>query len=338
MGDHIVEARMALLNAVARNRTRTVANTRLVNDGSGAPSVPAALRRHRVEHWEMITEDAEFSSQGYLPFRIVKPAGTADRLPCVILLHPTGSDQNYHVGWESRLVSKGYMTVTMDCRYHGRRVDDAITYQDAIKRAYLEKDAFEEKPFLLDNVWDLQHILDFLEVHRTDVGKIGITGLSLGGMIAWFLAVIDERVHAPVPLCGVQQFSYAIENNCYHDRVMSIPNVFQAAAPGGMLSNVTAEVVRDVWDTILPGMLETYDASVSLGAIAPRPLLVVTGALDPRNPVEGVRNAVKVARLDYEKQGCGEHIRLFDQENAGHELTIEMRDTIERWFDNWLKT
>ena len=327
-------ARRALEEAVTRKRDRSVA---AIRPTPHAKPVPSVLRRHEVEHWELLTADAEHSSRGYLPFRVVKPVGggaEGRRLPTVIMLHPTGADQDYHVGWEAKLVDRGFLTVSLDLRYHGSRQDDAVTYQEAIRRSYADE-SFAEKPFLLDNVWDLQHVLDVLE-NRPDVGKIGITGLSLGGMVSWLLAVVDNRVYAPAPLCGVQSFRYAIENNQFHERAMSIPEVFRAASPGGILSNLTPELVARVWRTLLPGLLEHYDAAMSLGCIAPRPLLVVTGSLDGRNPVQGVKEAVDAARVAYEEQGVGDRLELFAQEDAGHELTPLMRDTIDNWFDRWL--
>lgn len=64
-----------------------------------------------------------------------------------------------------------------------------------------------EMPFLLDNVWDVMHVIDYLET-RSDVdkGKIGLTGISLGGMITWLTAALDERVAVAVPMIGVQNF------------------------------------------------------------------------------------------------------------------------------------
>lgn len=62
-----------------------------------------------------------------------------------------------------------------------------------------------EHPFLLDNVYDLQRLLDYLEA-RPDVDprRIGVTGISLGGMHSWLLAAVDERVAAAAPMIGVQ--------------------------------------------------------------------------------------------------------------------------------------
>ena len=42
------------------------------------------------------------------------------------------------------------------------------------------------------------------------------------------------------------------------------------------------QVVTNVWNKINPGLLGSLDAPSSLRLIAPRPLLVVNGELDPR--------------------------------------------------------
>lgn len=331
--------RAALDRAVSRSRHRNASVVRKISDENYR--VPSVLQGHVVEHWEMMTEDT--SSQCYLPFRIVTPAGAADTgqaLPCILLLHPTGGDCNYHVSWESDFVSRGYMTVTIDCRYHGKRQDASLTYQQSLVQAYIDESS-TEKPFLLDNVWDMQHILDFLETRPdADMKRIGVTGMSLGGMVGWFLATLDDRIYASALLCGAQYFGYAIENDCYHDRVMSIPDVFRAAAEirgETFPHHISRDTVRDVWDRLLPDMLESYDADKSLAAIAPRPLLIVTGAQDPRNPVEGVEIAYEIATKAYEKCGAGDNVELFSEKSAGHEFTKEMMLRIDSWMDKHLK-
>lgn len=147
----------------------------------------------------------------------------------------------------------------------------------------------------------------------------------------------------------MQSFDWAVAHNAFHARVGSIPAVFAAAAVDLGRSSVTAEVVRAVWNKLLPGLLtvrkhqtdiicsphasallrhacgwsvgssayaalglvvmrrcsyqirasihaclskmvvpalrQDYDSLWSLPAIAPRPLLIANGALDPRCPV-----------------------------------------------------
>lgn len=87
-------------------------------------------------------------------------------------------------------------------------------------------------------------------------------------------------------------FRYALENDCFQGRVSSLPILFAAAAsdldPGRQ--RINSAVVRAVWDKLLPGLLEEYDAPRSLPAIAPRSLLVVNGAQDPRCPIKVMRH------------------------------------------------
>ena len=64
-----------------------------------------------------------------------------------------------------------------------------------------------EHPFILDNAWDVSRALDYL-ASRPDVDatRMGASGVSMGGMIAWFAAAADERLAAVAPLIGVQHF------------------------------------------------------------------------------------------------------------------------------------
>lgn len=329
--------RAALDHAVSRSRQRNASMVRMVDETKY--NVPSSSQSYTVQHWEMVTEDP--SSQCYLPFRIMTPSIDSKALPCVILLHPTGGDMNYHASWESDFVSRGYMAVSMDCRYHGKRQDSSMTYQQSLVHAYFD-DESKQKPFLLDNIWDVQHILDYLET-RPDVNmdKIGITGLSLGGMIGWLTASLDDRIYASAILCGAQYFGYAIEHECYHDRVMSIPDVFCAVASrrgdtGNFPYNVQKDCVRDVWNKLLPGMLEYYDADKSLAAIAPRPLLIVTGEKDPRNPIQGLEIAYNLAKNEYEACGAGQSIEFYSEKGVGHEFTESMQVKINAWMDGHL--
>lgn len=62
-----------------------------------------------------------------------------------------------------------------------------------------------ERPFLLDNVWDLGVLLDYLETRPdVDAARIGITGVSLGGMHSWLAAALDARIAVAAPMIGVQ--------------------------------------------------------------------------------------------------------------------------------------
>lgn len=48
-------------------------------------------------------------------------------------------------------------------------------------------------------------LLDYLETRSdVDASRIGMTGLSLGGMHTWLAAALDDRVAVAAPMIGVQ--------------------------------------------------------------------------------------------------------------------------------------
>jgi dienelactone hydrolase len=210
----------------------------------------------------------------------------------------------------------------------------------------------------LDIVWDLQRVLDYLQQRPdVDAARIAVTGISLGGMHSWLLAAADDRIAAAAPMIGVQHFGWAVQQLRYHARVESIPLVFQAAAadmqqaqqqqqrPTEVGSNgssgsgsheISSEVVTAVWNRLLPGLLEHYDAPQSLPLIAPRPLLVANGELDPRCPMQGVELAMAAARAAYEQQGAGDKLQLYVVPGCTHECTACMWEQVHAFFDRHL--
>jgi dienelactone hydrolase len=51
------------------------------------------------------------------------------------------------------------------------------------------------------------HVLDYLATRQdVDQGRIGLTGISLGGMITWLAAAADPRIAAAAALIGVHGF------------------------------------------------------------------------------------------------------------------------------------
>ena len=50
-----------------------------------------------------------------------------------------------------------------------------------------------------------QRLLDYLKTRPdVDAARVGVTGVSLGGMHLWLLAAVDHRVAAAAPMIGVQ--------------------------------------------------------------------------------------------------------------------------------------
>ncbi|KAG2313745.1 hypothetical protein Bca52824_025302 [Brassica carinata] len=91
-------------------------------------------------------------------------------------------------------------------RYHGERANSKTAYGDALISSWKNGNTM---PFIFDTVWDLIKVAEYL-TKREDIDpqRVGITGISLGGMHAWFAAAVDTRYSVAAPLIGVQVPSY----------------------------------------------------------------------------------------------------------------------------------
>ena len=92
----------------------------------------------------------------------------------------------------------------------------------------------------------------------------------------------------------------------------------------------------NVFNIIDPDIFGPWDASRSLAALAPRPLLIANGRLDGRNPLGGVKQAVTRAQKLYDAQNKSNQLEYFLDPNAFHEYTPLMEAQVNAWLDKWL--
>ncbi|GAB4837250.1 hypothetical protein Ancab_002153 [Ancistrocladus abbreviatus] len=278
----------------------------------------------------------EASEQGQLPVLILSQKEIShQRRPAIVFLHSTHKCKEWLRPLLEAYASRGYIAVAIDSRYHGERATNISTYQDAIVSAWKGGDTM---PFIFDTVWDLIKLADYL-TQREDVDptRIGITGESLGGMHAWFAAFADARYAVVVPIIGVQGFRWAIEQDKWHGRAESIKPVFVEACAALGKSSIDKEVVDKVWNRIAPGLAGQFDAPNTIPAIAPRPLLILNGAEDPRCPVAGLDIPKFRACKAYEEVNCINKFKLDAEPGIGHQMTPSMVKKASDWFDKFLK-
>ncbi|XP_010668130.2 uncharacterized protein LOC104885118 [Beta vulgaris subsp. vulgaris] len=277
----------------------------------------------------------EASEQGRLPVLIVsmKQSGESKR-PAIVLLHSTHKCKEWLRPLLEAYASRGYIAVAIDSRYHGERADSLTTYRDALVSSWKKGDTM---PFIFDTVWDLIKLADYLTDQRNDIdsARIGITGESLGGMHAWFAAFADTRYAVVSPLIGVQGFRWAIDNDQWQGRVDSIKAVFEEASADLGKSVIDKEVVEKVWDRIAPGLASEFDAPYTIPAIAPRPLLILNGADDPRCPLAGLETPKLRAQEAYEAYHSDD-FKLIAEPGVGHRVTPSMVKEASDWFDRYL--
>jgi len=300
---------------------------------------PVVAKRAAIDG--MVEERLRFSSEAGqdVPTLLVKRDGRAGRRPAVIVLHGTGGSKDGHGPRLKELAMRGFVAVAIDARYHGERAarpaDGALPpYQDAILRAFREG---REHPFLYDTVWDVMRLVDYLQTRDdVDASRVGLMGISKGGMETYLAAAVDPRIAAAVPMLGVQSFRWALEHAAWDSRAWTLRPALEAAArdAGG---DIGAQFMKKFYDRVAPGLYGRFDGPAMLPLIAPRPLLVINGDSDPRTPVAGVRECMAAAERAYASQGVPERLVLHLQQDAGHQVTPTGERAALEWFERWLR-
>jgi len=225
------------------------------------------------------------------------------------------------------------------------------------------------RPFLFDGAWDCLRAvrfatglssdaalptraasgdeppLDLVDVN-VDATRVGVSGVSLGGMYAWLAAAAaPETIAAAAPLIGAQDFGWALRNERWRARVDSLPPaLFRAAERDERETRgngdertspreVSPELVERVYDAICPGLTTFLDGPRTFPLVAPRPMLIVNGELDPRNPLEGVRGLVAATRRAYESKKKTKNFVAVAQRGVAHACTPQMLALADAWLD-----
>jgi dienelactone hydrolase len=268
---------------------------------------------------------------------VVQAHGAAERRPVVIYLHGTGSSKDRSLARLKEFAKRGFVAVGLDGRYHGERVPAGATgdtYSDAIVNAFRTG---QGHPFLYDTVWDVMRLLDYLQGREdVDPARIGLTGMSKGGMETYLIAAVDPRIAAAAPKHGVQGFRWGLDHGAWDSRAWSIrPAVEGAAALAGQ--QIGAGFMRAFYDRVTPGLYGEFDSPAMLPLIAPRPFLIISGDSDPRTPQAGVRLAATAAAAAYRAAGAADQFQHLVLPDTGHEETTAGNQAAIEWFVRWLK-
>jgi dienelactone hydrolase len=266
---------------------------------------------------------------------LAKPGLLKDgrRHPVVIVLHGTGGSKMSEIGTLRTLADDDFIAVSIDGRFHGERGTQA-DYNAAIAQAFADG---KSHPLYLDTVWDVMRLIDYLQ-SRVDVdpNRIGLMGISKGGIETWLTAAVDPRVGVAIPCISAQSFAWGLENNAWHHRIGTVQKSFDAAAKAEGIDKPDATFVKAFYDRLLPGITTRFDGPQMLPLIAPRPLLIISGEKDPINPIRGVRLCETSTKLAYANAKAGDRFEIIIEPNITHEVTKSARAAAVEWFKKWL--
>lgn len=268
---------------------------------------------------------------------LIKRTDSAGRRPVVIALHGTGGSKNDQLGFCRQMARRGFVAVAIDGRYHGERksAQGQIDYNNAMVRAW---NGSGEHPFFFDTVWDILKLIDYLQT-RDDVDphRIGLTGISKGGIETYLAAAADPRIAVAVPEIGLESFHWALANNDWQGRIGTIQPAFDAVVQREGVAHPDSAFVKRFYDRVAPGIDGEFDGPQMVRLIAPRPLLVINSDSDNHTPLPGLNECLDAARSAYSAAAAPERLKIIIQPKTGHAVRPASVQAAEDWFVAWLK-
>lgn len=270
----------------------------------------------RAEHPEFVVENLHFqSSPGlYVTGNLYLPRNIEGRLPAILYVCGHGAvkkdsvsygnkvSYQHHGAWFAR---HGYVCLTIDTLqlgevegiHHG-------TYRYGmwwwLNRGYTSAGV---------EAWNCMRALDYLETRsEVDPQRFGVTGRSGGGAYSWWIAALDERIQAAVPVAGITDLQNHVVDGCVegHCDCMYFVNTYR-------------------WDYPLLAAL-----------VAPRPLLIGNTDSDGIFPLDGVVRTFEKARGVYRLHKAADKIGVAIT-SGPHRDTQELQLPAFRWFNRHLK-
>lgn len=158
-------------------------------------------------------------------------------------------------------------------------------------------------------VWNGIRAIDYLATRpEVDMTRLGVTGISGGGIISWYLPAVDERVQAVASVCGTwtaktQLSLNAVRENC---DCVYLPNRFRLDLP-------------------------------AIGAlIAPRPFKMLGAMRDEMFPTAGYQDAYRRVGEVYGWYGARDRVAIYEH-NAPHQDIPAFRKEANEWLNLWLR-
>lgn len=234
------------------------------------------------------------------------PAGTTPG-PAILYAHAHGG--RYEIGaselMEGRpalldapgpvLAREGYVTLCIEMPTFGERAD--VTESVASKAAL-----WHGRTLFGQMLGEQAAALTWLAARAdVDARRIGMTGISMGATLSYFLAAIDARIVAVAHLCSYADFATLIETGAHdlHGHYLTIPGLLSETATGEIA-----------------------------GLVAPRPQLICVGLDDPLTPQRAIERAFTDTLAAYTARDAAGAVTLLEEAGVGHRETPSMRRAV----------
>lgn len=301
-----------------------------IADLGGFPDEPAPLDAKVIEETACdgyVRQRVEMTTYSGLvmPAYILVPSGSEEhapnRRPAVVACHGHGYGSKEIVGLEPdgvtasiqpgyqknfavELVRRGFIVIVPELLGFGDRRQKAEFEQQAVHSCHSVSTFLLQMGHTMSGhrVYETMRAIDCLQ-ERPDVdpNRIGIMGISGGGLVASFTAALDDRVRAAVVSGYV---------NTFKDSILSIHHCI---------------------DNYIPGLNRHAEMPDIVSLIAPRPLLIEAGRDDTIFPVAAVIGAYERIREAYRLLGAEIALEL-DIFDGDHQISGKKAyDLLAQW-------
>lgn len=263
---------------------------------------------------------------GGIPVLTVCPQ-RAHRCPVVFLLHGFGSRKEDLLDLAFRLAGRGLFAVAVDAVHHGERADGALdSFDDPQRCTYPVESGLDRYVFMhqvvVETGRDLARLLEYLAADpRVDTVRCGVTGVSMGGFAAYYLAATEPRVAAAAPIVGMPAFGERWEDVTLEASTYDQWRAQMAAAQPVVERHAA--------------FMRSIDPSPQLTSFYPRPLFMLCGDLDTHQPKSYTLRFYRALLPVYADHPDRLKLKIYD--GVGHDLSPGMMEDVADWFaSNWL--
>lgn len=262
---------------------------------------------HVVEH--LMLRLGETEVRGIL----TRPTETSGRAPAILYGHSHGG--RYDIGADELLQGREYLldplgpvfaravyvTLCIDMPTFGRRATETESFA---AKALL----WHGKGLFAKMLCDHSAALTYLAARDdVDPARIGAFGISMGCMLSYWLAAMDERIAAVAHLCCFADLRTLVQLGA-HDR-------------------------HGIY-LVVPGLLNEADAGIIAALVAPRPQLICIGDADALTPPLAVERAWAETSAAYGR--IGGVLEKVSERGVGHRETQRMREATLAFFKRHL--
>ena len=270
----------------------------------------------RIEREDFAVEKVHFQSRPglYVTGNLWLPKGQEEPVPAVLYVCGHGAvkidgvsygnkaSYQHHGAWLAR---NGFVCLTIDSLQLGEiEATHHGTYRYKMwwwnNRGYTPAGV---------EAWNCVRALDYLQSRKeVDGDRLGVTGRSGGGAYSWWIASIDDRIKAAVPVAGITDLQNHVVDGCVegHCDCMFMVNTYR-------------------WDYPLVAAL-----------VSPRALLIENSDTDRIFPLDGVIRTHAKVRNVYQLCEAADQLGLVITPGP-HKDTQDLRVPAFRWFNKHLK-